>query len=127
MHINYLTSHQIHRQADRLLPPQLAGVDGNTERRGGTVSAINGSEPGIRVLASPDEEAAAVADWFTELRQQGFAPHEIVVFVRSEGEIARTREAVRLADLSSVELGGHSAGASGNVAVATMHLAKGLK
>ena len=127
LRINYRTSHQIRRQADRLLPPELADVDGITERRGGAVSAFNGPEPGIRVLASPDEEAAAVADWLRELRQEGFAPHEIAVFVRTEGEIARAREAVRLADLSLIELDERSNGASGKVAVATMHLAKGLE
>ncbi len=127
LRINYRTSHQIRRQADRLLPPELSDVDGITERRGGTVSAFNGPVPSIGVLASPDEEAAAVADWLAELRQEGFAPHEIAVFVRSEGEIARAREAVRLADLSSIELDERSDGASGKVAVATMHLAKGLE
>ena len=127
LRINYRTSHQIRRQADRLLPPELADVDGITERRGGTVSAFNGPEPSIGVLASPHEEAAAVADWLAELRQEGFAPHEIAVFVRSEGEVARAREAVRLADLSSIELDERSDGASGKVAVATMHLAKGLE
>ncbi|MDE0165936.1 MAG: UvrD-helicase domain-containing protein [Bryobacterales bacterium] len=127
LRINYRTSHQIRRQADRLLPPELADVDGITERRGGTVSAFNGLEPSIRILASPDEEAVAVADWLAKLRQEGFAPHEIAVFVRSEGELARVREAVRLADLSSIELDERSDGASGKVAVATMHLAKGLE
>ena len=127
LRINYRTSHQIRRQADRLLPPELADVDGITERRGGTVSAFNGPEPSIKVVASPDEEAAAVADWLAELRQEGFVPHEIAVFVRSEGEIARARDAVRLADLSSIKLDKRSGGTSGEVAVATMHLAKGLE
>ena len=127
LRINYRTSHQIRQQADRLLPPELADVDGIIERRGGTVSAFNGPEPSIRVLASPDEEVAAIAAWFAELRQEGFAPHEIAVFVRSEGEIARAREAVRLADLSSIQLDERSDGTSGKVAVATMHLAKGLE
>ena len=48
------------------------------------------------------------------------------MFVRSEGEIARARETVRLADLSSIELDECSDGPSGKAAVATMHLAKGL-
>ena len=127
LRINYRTSHQIRRQADRLLPPELADVDGITERRGGTVSAFNGPEPSIRILASSDEEAVAVADWLAELRRESFAPHEIAVFVRSEGEIARAQEAVRLADLNSIILDKRSDGASGKVAVATMHLAKGLE
>lgn len=127
LRINYRTSHQIRRQADRLLPPELADVDGNTERRGGTVSAFNGPEPDIRVLASPDEEAAAIADWLSARRQEGFAPHEIAVFVRSGDEIARAQDAVRLADLTSTELDDRSEGVSDRVVIGTMHLAKGLE
>ena len=127
LRINYRTSHQIRRQADRLLPPELADVDGIAERRGGTVSAFNGPEPSIRVLESPDEEATAIADWLTALRQEGFAPNEIAVFVRSEGEIARAQEAVRLADLTSIELDECLGGAPNRVVVGAMHLAKGLE
>ena len=127
MRINHRTSHQIRRQADRLLPPELDDVDGITERRGGTVSAFNGPQPSIRVLESPDEEAEAVAEWLTALRQEGFAPNEIAVFVRSEGEIARAQEAVRLADLTSIELGERLEGTPGKVVVGAMHLAKGLE
>ena len=127
LRINYRTSHQIRRQADRLLPPELADVDGVTERRGGTVSAFNGPEPGIRVLESPDEEAAAIADWLTARRQEGYAPHEIAVFVRSEVELPRAQEAVRLVDLTSIELDDRSEGAPDRVMIGTMHLAKGLE
>ena len=127
LRINYRTSHQIRRQADRLLPPELADVDGIKERRGGTISAFNGPEPDIRVLASPEEEAAAIAEWLTARRQEGFAPHEIAVFVRSEDEITRAQEAVRLAGLTSTELDERSEGASDKVAIGTMHLAKGLE
>ncbi len=127
LRINYRTSHQIRRQVDRLLPPELADVDGIAERRGGTVSAFNGPEPDIRVLASPDEEASAIADWLTELRQEGFAPHEIALFVRSEGEIARAEAAVHLADQNSMVLHERSDGESDRVVIGTMHLAKGLE
>ena len=127
LRINYRTSHQIRRQADRLLPPELADVDGIKERRGGTISAFNGPEPEIRVLASPEEEAAAIAEWLTARRQEGFAPHEIAVFVRSEDEITRAQEAVCLAGLTSTELDERYEGASDKVAIGTMHLAKGLE
>ncbi len=127
LRINYRTSHQIRRQADRLLPPELADVDGITERRGGTVSAFNGPEPSIRVLDSPDEEAAAIAAWLTALRQEGFAPHEIAVFVRSEAELSRAQGAVLLAELNSNVLNERSEGASDRVVIGTMHLAKGLE
>lgn len=42
LRINYRTSHQIRRKADRLLPPELADVDGNAEQRRGTFSVFNG-------------------------------------------------------------------------------------
>ena len=127
LRINYRTSHQIRRQADRLLPPELADVDGIAEQRGGTVSAFNGPEPSIRVLESPGEEAAAIADWLMALRQEDFAPNEIAVFVRSEDEIARAQEAIHLADLTSIELDECLGGAPDRVVVGAMHLAKGLE
>ena len=46
LHINYRTSHQIRMQTDRLLGPEVADVDGNTEDRRGTVSVFNGPAPG---------------------------------------------------------------------------------
>jgi hypothetical protein len=42
LRVNYRTSHQIRTQADRLLGPQVADVDGNTEDRSDTVSVFNG-------------------------------------------------------------------------------------
>ena len=93
---------------------------------GGTVSAFNGPEPCIRVFGSPDDEAVAVAEWLTARRQDGYARHEIALFVRSETEIPRAQEAVRLAGLSTNVLDGRSDGASDRVILGTMHLAKGL-
>ena len=127
LRVNYRTSHQIRRQADRLLPPELADVDGIAEGRAGTVSAFNGPEPRIMVFQSPDEEVTAVADWLTARRQEGCAPHEIAVFVRSEAEMPRAQESVRLAGLSAAELDGRSDGTPDRVTVGTMHLAKGLE
>ena len=127
LRINYRTSHQIREQADRLLPPEITDMDGIAERRGGTVSAFNGPEPCIRVFGSPDDEAVAVAEWLTARRQDGYAPHEIALFVRSETEIPRAQEAVRLAGLSTNVLDGRSDGASDRVVLGTMHLAKGLE
>ena len=63
LRINYRTSHQIRRQADRLLPSEIADVDGIAEQRGGTISVFNGPEPVIRVLATPEEESACIAEW----------------------------------------------------------------
>jgi hypothetical protein len=59
LRINYRTSHQIRMQADRLLGPELADVDGNVENRRGTISVFNGPKPKIMTL-DPKEEIEAV-------------------------------------------------------------------
>ena len=125
--INYRTSHQIRRQGGRLLPGELADVDGITERRLGAASAFNGPEPEIRIFDSTEAECAAVTGWLTVRRLEGYAPDEIGVFVRSEAEMERAKEAVRSAGMSVAVLGHHSVSAPGSVAVGTMHLAKGLE
>ena len=127
LRINYRTSHQIRRQADRLLPSELADVDGIPERRGGAVSVFNGPEPLIRMPDSPDAENAAIAEWLAARRKQGYEPHEIGVFVRSEDEMERAFKAVHAAGMSAAALDERSEAAPGSIAVGTMHLAKGLE
>jgi hypothetical protein len=95
--INYRTSHQIRFQADRLLDPQIADVDGNVESRKGAVSLFNGPKPAIKTFASEQEETEGVAEWLRELTQRGLQPQEIALFVRSATQIARATKAAELA------------------------------
>lgn len=127
LRVNYRTSHQIRRQADRLLPSALADVDGVTEQRCGTISVSNGSEPLVRVLAFAEEESACIAKWLRERRDEGYEPHEIGVFIRTDAELERAIEGVGHAGLSPLNLSNHPSGVSGSVAVGTIHLAKGLE
>ena len=127
LRVNYRTSHQIRRQADRLLPSTLADVDGVTEQRGGTISAFNGPEPLVRVLASAEEESARITEWLRARQSEGYEPQEIGVFVRSDAELERAIKGTEDAGLSAVHLSTHPGGVSGSVAVGTMHLAKGLE
>ncbi len=127
LRINYRTSHQIRRQADRLLPPELADVDGNAERRGATVSVFNGPAPDVRTFDSPEDETQAIADWLRARQGEGYAPHAIGVFVRSQEQIERALSAIQAAGMRAVQLDDGSGGVSGSVPVGTMHLAKGLE
>ena len=102
-------------------------MDGIAESRRGTVSVFNGPEPGVEIHESVDAERAAVSAWLAALRQEGYAPHEIGVFVRSEAEMERAAEAVRSAGMSFANLGERAVATVGSVAVGTMHLAKGLE
>ncbi|MGI9067179.1 MAG: UvrD-helicase domain-containing protein [Pyrinomonadaceae bacterium] len=127
LHLNYRTSHQIRMQSDRLLGPEVSDVDGNTEERSGTISVFNGPSPEIRVLTSPEEEIASDAEWLSELKKEGVKPHEIGVFVRSSAQLERARAAVEKSGMDFKILDEHFETKSGNVAIGTMHLAKGLE
>ncbi|MDX2180995.1 MAG: 3'-5' exonuclease [Bryobacteraceae bacterium] len=119
--VNYRTSHQIRSRADRLLGEESVDVDGNVEERKGTVSVFNGPTPEIRVLPSSDAERDAVADWLKG------DPTDAAVFVRSDVEIPRARAAVERAGLPFQVLDERVDTVPGKVAIATMHLAKGLE
>ena len=127
LRINYRTSHQIRRQADRLLPPELSDVDGNAENRQGTVSVFNGPDPLIRVCDSEDQEAKAVAVWLSARQSEGFQPHEIGIFVRSAPQLPRAHTAVEAAGLKVLGLQDSFETQAGRVSICTMHLAKGLE
>ena len=127
LRINYRTSHQIRVQADRLLPPTLADVDGNAEDRRGTVSVFNGPAPTIETCEDPEQEAEAVGAWISARVKDGVEPHEIGVFVRSSRELPRARSAVKHAGIQAIELSDKIEVTPGRLSIGTMHLAKGLE
>lgn len=127
LRINYRTSHQIRMQADRLLGPELSDVDGIVEDRRGTISVFNGPEPTIKTFDTQEEEIDAVAQWITERRQEGVAPHEIGIFVRSVAELDRARKAVEHSATPFKILDENVETVSGYASICTMHLAKGLE
>jgi hypothetical protein len=77
LRINHRTSHQMRAQADRLLPPALADVDGNAKDRRGTISVFNGAAPTIETFDDPEQEAEAIARWISGRIEQGVEPHQI--------------------------------------------------
>lgn len=127
LRVNYRTSHQIRKQADRLLDPEIADVDGNRERRDQTVSVFNGPPPDIREFEDDKAESAAVGTWLADAVKKGAVPHECAVFVRSDGEIARAKAALESAKLPYVVLDDRVETTAGRVSISTMHLAKGLE
>ena len=127
LRVNYRTSHQIRMHADRLLPATVSDVDGNAESRRGTVSVFDGPPPMVEVFASGDEEQKAVGQWIADRLREGCQPHEVGVFVRSERQIKRARNALKAAGARGVELGEKVEVHDGSVAITTMHFAKGLE
>ncbi len=127
LRLNYRTSHQIRKQSDRLLAPEVSDVDGNVEGRLGTISLFNGPQPDINLLNTPEEEIVAVAQWVSTLKGQDIKPHEIGVIVRSSAELDRAKRAVEKAELPFRVLDENVETTTGFVSISSMHLAKGLE
>ena len=127
LRINYRTSHQIRLHADRLLPATVSDVDGNAEGRRGTVSMFDGQPPMVVACTDTDHECRIVGNWIKERLQEGCAPSEVGIFVRSDAELKRARAAVKAAGARPVELNDKVEIEDGAVAISTMHFAKGLE
>jgi len=127
LRVNYRTSHQIRSQADRLLAPELADLDGNVEERRSTISVFNGPAPTILIPKSPGDETKEVAQWLRNRIADGVLSHEIGVFVRSDDQVPRGFDAVHQAGLSQKTLDDTIDTKTDHVSIGTMHRAKGLE
>lgn len=125
--VNYRTSHQIRRAADRLLPKVVRDVDGLEEERFSTVSVFNGPEPIVAIEPDAEAEIARVGRWISEAVADGIKPSEIGLFVRTRDELDRARAAVRGAGQEVFELSERGDDPAGQVSIGAMHLAKGLE
>ncbi|NKL98729.1 AAA family ATPase [Rhizobium leguminosarum bv. viciae] len=124
--VNYRTSHQIRRMADRLLPDNVRDADGEEDQRKGTVSVFDGVEPVIVIAPTAEEEAKAAATFLRILLEQGTSPNEIGIFCRSNDQIARASKIAELANVGTIS-SLTSRSSEEAVLIGTMHLAKGLE
>ncbi len=129
--VNYRTSHQIRARVDRLLPSVLRDVDDIEDARSGTVSVFNGPSPRICVHASAQAEATACREVLTAWLEEQIQPEEIGIFCRDESQVSGIQKIVQATGLKSNSLlrSGEPdfSFAQNQVAIGTMHLAKGLE
>lgn len=124
--VNYRTSHQIRRMADRLLPANVRDTDGEEDQRKGTVSVFDGVDPTLVLAPTQQDETVAAAAFLERLLSEGIRLSEIGIFCRSNQELARVAQAAELAGIETTSsLAGRSAKEA--VLIGTMHLAKGLE
>ncbi len=125
--VNYRTTEQIRRFADRLVRSSIDAGAGEPEQRG-SVSLLSGLEPEVHTARSITEEIEAVADWVITLIHSGVSPSEIAVFARTEAVIrTRVEQAVKRAGATFRPLKDDEDVAADAIAIGTMHRAKGLE
>jgi len=125
--INYRTSQQIRKVADKLLEGTITDADGQQIERNHTISAFGGEPPVIKGYPNEDAEKDAVVVFIKERLAAGVKPHEMAIFVRSQDELSRATAVVDGLDLPHVILDSKLATQAGSLNIASMHTAKGLE
>ncbi len=126
LRINYRTTEEIRRTADRVLSDAGDDLDGGTEDRTKTRSLLRGPPPTLAPFADRKAELADAVRWVKECRARGLAAEDIALFARTskradEVEAALAGQGITAAGLDDE----HST--VGAVQVGTMHRAKGLE
>lgn len=126
--VNYRTSEQIRRFADRVLGEDADDLDEGAERRTGTRNLFGGPEPEIHEFESAAEEDAWVAGRISDLLDEGFEGDRIGVFARVNRRLNGIERALRERKIESARLKDNE-DASGDfrVRLGTMHRVKGLE
>jgi mRNA-degrading endonuclease RelE of RelBE toxin-antitoxin system len=127
LRVNYRTSQQIRKTADRLLEASIVDADGERVDRSKTISAFGGTPPVISVCDDEAAEQAAVVAFLQERLTAGVKPHEMAIMVRDEAQLPRAQAAAQAAGLPAVVLDQRLATLAGLLNLSTMHLAKGLE
>lgn len=124
--LNYRTSEQIRRAADRILAADTDDMDEGKESRA-TRSVFAGPEPTLHACASADDEATWIAERSAELVANGVKPAEIAVFVRTNKQLDRITNALKAAGLAAFVLTNDSTERPEAIHLGSMHRAKGLE
>jgi superfamily I DNA/RNA helicase len=128
LRINYRTTAEIRRFADRILGKDTDDLDGGAEFRGGTRDLLKGPVPIHRSNKSAAEQADSVASEITQRLKDGLKPEDVAVFARVRKSLDVVKRALASAAIPYRFLTNENeSGDTSGVTLATMHRAKGLE
>ncbi|MGJ4734776.1 UvrD-helicase domain-containing protein [Leptospira levettii] len=124
--INYRTSEEIRKTADKLLDREISDYDGIKETRDQTFSMFRGPKPEIVLYDDENQEEENNREWLQSLQSASISFGEILILVRSENEMTRAISILKSSELPFSELtkDGYN---SQKITLTTMHFAKGLE
>jgi mRNA-degrading endonuclease RelE of RelBE toxin-antitoxin system len=127
LRINYRTTEQIRRVADRLLGLASDDLDGGQEPRAATRSLLRGPTPELRGYERRNEEVDAATERIRTWLKGGLQPEAIGVFTRTGARLKAVGDALTEAAIPWCRLSDQNDGPTAGVHVGTMHRAKGLE
>lgn len=126
LRINYRTTEQIRRAADRIAAATADDLDDGTEDRAQTRSLLRGPAPTFAAFGDRDAELADAVRWVKECRARGLAPDDVAIFARTGKRAEEALARLSAEGVAAVGLDDEHATA-GAVQIGTMHRAKGLE
>jgi len=127
LRLNYRTTEQIRRFADRILGNTVDDLEGGKESRRATVSLLSGPEPTLQPCETRAKQGDFVAAQISQLLRSGRTPDDIAVFAPQARfldviETRLKRAGIRLHRLSREDFPQQP-----GISLGTMHRAKGLE
>ena len=127
LRVNYRTTEQIRRYADRILPAALTDPDGEEETRD-AISLFSGPEPKVVQARNPAEEIEKVTEFLKRLTSNGYAASDIAIFTRTNALVEeRAKHVAGRLGLKAQLLKDDRPLEAKRIAIGTMHRAKGLE
>jgi Cdc6-like AAA superfamily ATPase len=127
LRINYRTTREIQRAAERLRGKAVDDLDGGSEGTR-TRCLLTGPEPRFSGFANAREQSTFLTDELRNLISSGVQPQEIAIFARTRDVLNRIQGALDAEDIPAILLQDESdLGAIRDVVLSTMHRAKGLE
>lgn len=128
LRINYRTTEQIRRFADRLLSNQVDDMDDSSEERTDTKSLLKGPQPTLKEFKTKQEQYSFIAERVRLLTQRQLKPGEIAIFARKSELVENIQNALQSQGIECKPLTKDTdITATDAVYVGTMHRAKGLE
>ena len=127
LRLNYRTTEQIRRAADRVLGRVVDDMDGGDEGRDRTRSLLRGPAPTLHGYTGSGEELDSAVGQVERWIESGLAREAIAIFTRSRSASSAITERLKDARIRVHNLADEDDTAAGAVAVGTMHRAKGLE
>ncbi len=127
LRLNYRTTEQIRRFADRILGDEADDLEGGKQSRRGARSLLSGPEPTLKAFDSRQEQCDYVAEQTGRLLKMGRAPDEIAVFARQAYLLDMVETRLKRAGIQFHRLSKEDFPSDPMVSLGSMHRAKGLE
>ncbi len=125
--LNYRTTEQIRRFADKIISNKGDDLDGSDDSRKGTRSLLTGVEPELVGFDKPSQQSEFVIDEISNLIKKGLSVNDIAIFARTSDRLTVIENALRKVNIPSHRLQKDVDVSVSAIHLGTMHRAKGLE